>query len=74
MRRVVFAINITTDGYCNHTDMIADDAVHEYFTRLLRNANLLLFGRNTYQLMVPYSRNANEDIWKSSNVNARKGR
>ena len=54
MRRVVFAINITTDGYCNHTDMIADDAVHEYFTRLLRNANLLLFGRNTYQLMVPY--------------------
>ena len=54
MRKVVFAINITTDGYCNHTDMIADDAVHEYFTRLLRNANLLLFGRNTYQLMVPY--------------------
>jgi dihydrofolate reductase len=54
MRRVVFAINITTDGFCNHTDMIADDAVHEYFTRLLRNASLLLFGRNTYQLMVPY--------------------
>ena len=54
MRRVVFAINITTDGYCNHTDMIADDAVHEYFTRLLRNADLLIFGRNTYQLMVPY--------------------
>ena len=54
MRKVVFAINITTDGYCNHTDMIADDEVHEYHTRLLRNANLLLFGRNTYQLMVPY--------------------
>jgi dihydrofolate reductase len=54
MRTVFFAINITTDGYCNHTDMIADIEVHEYFTRLLRNANLLLFGRNTYQLMVPY--------------------
>jgi dihydrofolate reductase len=54
MRRVVFAINITTDGYCNHTDMIADEEVHEYHTRLLRNASLLLFGRNTYQLMVPY--------------------
>ena len=54
MRRVLFAINITTDGYCNHTDMIADDEVHEYNTRLLRNANLLLFGRITYQLMVPY--------------------
>ena len=54
MRKVVFAINITTDGYCSHTDVIADDEVHEYHTRLLRNANLLLFGRNTYQLMVPY--------------------
>ena len=54
MRKVVFAVNITTDGYCNHTDMIADDELHEYFTRLLRNASLLLFGRITYQLMVPY--------------------
>ena len=54
MRKVVFAINITTDGYCNHTDMIADEEVHEYFTRVLRSASLLLFGRNTYQLMVPY--------------------
>ncbi len=54
MRRVVFAINITTDGFCNHTDGIADAEVHEYHTRVLRNANLLLFGRNTYQLMVPY--------------------
>ena len=54
MRKVVFGINITTDGYCNHTDMIADDEVHKYFTELLRNASLLLYGRITYQLMVPY--------------------
>lgn len=54
MRKVVFAINITTDGYCSHTDGIADDELHEYFTRLLRNASLLLYGRITYQLMVPY--------------------
>ncbi len=54
MRKVVFAINITTDGYCNHTDMIADEELHKYFTRLLRSADLLLFGRTTYQLMVPY--------------------
>ena len=54
MRRVVFAINISTDGYCNHTDGIADDELHHYFTRLLRNASLLLYGRITYQLMVPY--------------------
>ncbi len=54
MRKVVFAINITADGYCNHTDMIADEELHDYFTRLLRNASHLLFGRITYQLMVPY--------------------
>jgi dihydrofolate reductase len=54
MRKVVFGINITADGYCSHTDGIADDELHEYFTRLLRNASLLLYGRITYQLMVPY--------------------
>ncbi len=54
MRKVVFAINITADGFCNHTDMIADEELHEYFSRLLRNASLLLYGRITYQLMVPY--------------------
>ncbi len=54
MRKVVFAINITADGYCSHTDMIADEELHQYFTGVLRNASLLLFGRITYQLMVPY--------------------
>lgn len=54
MRKVVFGINMTADGYCSHTDMIADEQVHEYFTRLLRNAGVLLYGRVTYQLMVPY--------------------
>jgi dihydrofolate reductase len=54
MRKVVFAINVTADGFCGHTDMIADDELHQYFTRLLRHAGLLLYGRITYQLMVPY--------------------
>lgn len=54
MRKVVFGINITADGFCDHTDGIADDELHEYFTGLLRNAGVLLFGRITYQLMVPY--------------------
>ncbi len=54
MRKVVFAINITTDGFCDHRDGIADDELHEYFTNVLRNASLLLYGRTTYELMVPY--------------------
>jgi dihydrofolate reductase len=54
MRKVVFAINITIDGYCGHESAIADDELHEYFTVLLRNAGVILFGRKTYELMVPY--------------------
>jgi dihydrofolate reductase len=54
MRKVVFGINMTADGYCSHTDGIADEELHEYFTAVLRNAGVLLFGRVTYQLMVPY--------------------
>jgi dihydrofolate reductase len=54
MRNVIFAINITLDGCCDHTKMIADDEIHEYFTRLLRDVDLLVFGRKTYQLMVPF--------------------
>ena len=54
MRKVVFAFNFTADGYCSHTDMIADEELHEYFTGLLRKASVLLYGRVTYQLMVPY--------------------
>jgi dihydrofolate reductase len=54
MRNVIFAINITLDGCCDHTKQIADDETHEYFTQLLREVDLLVFGRKTYQLMVPY--------------------
>lgn len=54
MRHVIFAINITLDGCCDHTKMIADEEVHEYFTGLMRDVDLLAFGRKTYQLMVPY--------------------
>jgi len=54
MRKVVFAINTTADGFCSHTDGIPDEELHEYFTRILRNASVILSGRTTYQLMVPY--------------------
>ena len=32
MRNVIFAINITLDGCCDHTKVIADEEIHEYFT------------------------------------------
>jgi dihydrofolate reductase len=54
MRNVIFAINITVDGCCDHTKTIADEELLEYYTYLLRDVDLLVFGRKTYQLMVPY--------------------
>jgi dihydrofolate reductase len=54
MRNVIFAINITLDGCCDHTKQIADEETHKYFTRLMRDVDLLVFGRKTYQLMVPF--------------------
>ncbi len=53
-RKVVFAINITIDGYCGHEAMLPDDDVHEHFTGLLRESAVDIFGRNTYHLMYPY--------------------
>lgn len=54
MRKVVFGINITLDGGCDHTNGIADDELHKYFTRLLQSADVDIFGRNTYHMMYPY--------------------
>jgi dihydrofolate reductase len=55
MRNVIFAINITLDGCCDHTKHVPDEEVMEYYTRLLRDdAGLLVYGRKTYQLMIPY--------------------
>jgi dihydrofolate reductase len=54
MRNVIFAINITLDGCCDHTKQLADDELLEYHSHLMRDVDLLVFGRKTYQLMVPY--------------------
>jgi dihydrofolate reductase len=54
MRKLIFAINITLDGCCDHTKQFVDDETLEYFTPLTREADLQVFGRKTYELMVPY--------------------
>jgi dihydrofolate reductase len=54
MRNVIFAINITLDGCVDHTKQSVDEEKLEYFTHLTREVDLQVFGRKTYQLMVPY--------------------
>ncbi len=54
MRNVIYAINLTLDGCCDHTRFNPDDDLLEHYTHLLREFDLLVYGRKTYQLMVPY--------------------
>ena len=51
MRKLIAAINMTLDGFCDHTAMIADEEIHQHYSELLRGAGAVLYGRITYQLM-----------------------
>ncbi len=54
MRKLIFAINISLDGCCDHTKFNPDEEVLNYFTQLTQDAGLLIYGRKTYELMVPF--------------------
>ena len=56
MRNLIYPINVTIDGCCDHTKFNPpdDDEILEHYTHLLRDFDLLVYGRKTYQLMVPY--------------------
>ena len=54
MRKLIFAINTTLNGCCDHTKFNADEETLDYFTRLTRETDTFVYGRKTYQLMVPY--------------------
>jgi dihydrofolate reductase len=51
MRKIIAAINMTLDGFCDHTAIPADEELHQHYAELLDNAGVLLYGRITYQLM-----------------------
>jgi len=51
MRKVIASLNMTLDGYCDHTAIIPDDEIHQHYADLLSGAGTLLYGRITYQLM-----------------------
>ena len=54
MRNLIYAINTTLDGCVDHTKTFADEELLEHYTQILRGFDLLVYGRKTYQLMIPY--------------------
>jgi dihydrofolate reductase len=51
MRKLIAAINMTLDGFCDHTAIVPDEQIHDHYADLLSNAGIILYGRITYELM-----------------------
>jgi dihydrofolate reductase len=56
MRLLRYSINVTLDGCCDHREGITDEESHRYWAASLEQADALLFGRVTYQMM--------EEAWR----------
>lgn len=51
---LTFALNLTLDGCTDHTEGIADEDTHAFFTRLMDDCGAMLWGRVTYEMMEAY--------------------
>ena len=51
MRPLRYSINVTLDGCCDHRAMFADEDVFRHAIENLAQADALLFGRVTYEMM-----------------------
>jgi dihydrofolate reductase len=57
MRPLRYSINVTLDGCCDHRVITPDEELHRHAAEKLAQADALLFGRVTYELM--------EGAWRS---------
>jgi dihydrofolate reductase len=51
MRPLRYSINVTLDGCCDHREILADEELHRHAAEILAEADALLFGRVTYEMM-----------------------
>jgi dihydrofolate reductase len=51
MRPLRYSINVTLDGCCDHRGILPDEDLHRHATENLQQADALLFGRVTYEMM-----------------------
>lgn len=54
MAKIIATINIMLNGSCDHTSGIPDEELHDHYTQVIRNSDIILYGRTTYQLMEDY--------------------
>src|SRR5258707_8142782 len=51
MRPLRYSVNVTLDGCCDHRAIIPDEDLHRHAAKNLEQADALLFGRVTYEMM-----------------------
>ena len=51
MRPLRYSINVTLDGCCDHRAIIPDEDLHRHHAKNLEQADALLLGRVTYEMM-----------------------
>ena len=51
MRPLRYSINVTLDGCCDHREMFPDEDLHRHAAENIAQADALLFGRVTYEMM-----------------------
>lgn len=56
MRPLRYSINITLDGCCDHRAITPDEEMHRHAAESIAQADALLFGRVTYEMM--------EEAWR----------
>jgi dihydrofolate reductase len=54
MRKLIYVINLSLDGCCDHTKMTPDEKIFDFHINLMQNVGVLIYGRITFELMVPY--------------------
>jgi dihydrofolate reductase len=63
MRPLRYSINVTLDGCCDHREGIVDEELHRHTTEIIAQADALLFGRITYEMM--------EEAWRPAQPGVR---
>jgi len=66
MRKIIASINLTIDGFCDHTAGIPDEELHNHYTDLLNDSGVILYGRKTYELMEYWRQFLNKPSGKRS--------
>ena len=68
MRKIIFGINSTINGFADHTVGIVSAELHNFFSDLLDNVDTVLYGRKTYQLMESYWPIASNDPESTADI------